>query len=171
MNLKQALSVALEYEVKVRDHYAKGAKVIEDEKGKRLFETLAKEEQGHVDYLEHVADQLKKTGKIPNVELKSVLPKGTRWIEEAKRKVTKAPGKKVAKGSEVELVKVAMQYEKDAGAFYKELVSKVKPEEQGVFSQFLKIEDGHLELVAAQLDAVLGWGFWFDTREFDLEAG
>ena len=171
MNLEEAISTSLDYEVKVRDHYAKGAKVLEDSKGKALFELLSREEQGHVDYLEHCLTEWKKTGKVSAAPLKSLLPKGVAWVDEAKKKLQKRPGKRVATAGELESVKLALKYELEASAFYRTLVSTLPEGERELFATFLTIEDGHVALVQAQLDAVQGLGFWFDTMEFSLEAG
>lgn len=171
MTLQEAIGTALDYEVKVRDHYLKSAKLLEDPKGRALFELLSKEEEGHVAYLQHCAEEWKKTGKVAPQPLKSLLPKGVAWIDEAKKKLQKRPGKRVATGTELEVVKLALQYELEASGFYRTLVSTLPEAERGLFSAFLTIEDGHVALVQAQLDAVQGLGFWFDTMEFNLEAG
>ena len=171
MTLQEAITTALDYEVKVRDHYVKGAKVLEDPKGKALFELLSREEQGHVDYLEHCLAEWKKTGKLTSDPVKTLLPKGIAWIDEAKKKLQKRPGKRVASATELESVKLALQYEKEASGFYRTLVATLHEKERDLFATFLTIEDGHVALVAAQLDAVQGLGFWFDTMEFNLEAG
>lgn len=52
MTLQEAISAALAFEKKVRDHYQRGASELPDDRGRRVFATLAREEQGHVDYLE-----------------------------------------------------------------------------------------------------------------------
>ena len=162
MTLQEAIGTALEYEVKVRDHYLKSAKVLEDPKGKGLFELLSKEEQGHVEYLEHCLTEWKKTGKISAGPVKSLLPRGVAWIDEAKKRLSKRPGKRVATGTE---------YEKEASGFYRSMVSTLPQGERDMFAAFLTIEDGHVALVQAQLDSVQGLGFWFDSMEFRLEAG
>lgn len=171
MTLDQAISTALDFEVKVRDHYLAGAKVLEDPKGKALFELLAKEEGGHVAYLEHCLAEWKQTGKVKGGPVASLLPKGVAWIDEAKKRLQKRPGKRVATGSELESVKLALQYENEASGFYRTLVNELPEGERELFATFLGIEDGHVALVQAQLDAVQGLGFWFDTMEFSLEAG
>jgi hypothetical protein len=33
----------------------------------------------------------------------------------------------------------------------------------------LEIEEGHVAIVQADIDAVSGIGFWFDVKEFDLD--
>jgi len=169
MKLQDAIAVAIDFEKKVRDHYLRGAKDIPEPQGRKVFTLLGKEEQGHVDYLEHCLAEWKKTGKVPNVPLKSVLPKGSKWIE-AERKKLSGQGKRVATKTELDALKLALQHEKDADAFYHKLVGELPKEDQGLFSKFLEIEDGHLAIVQAQLDSVQGMGFWFDVAEFRLEA-
>jgi rubrerythrin len=170
MNLKEAIAIALDFEKKVRDHYLRGAKDIAEPMGKRVFAVLGKEEQGHVDYLEHCLAQWKKSGKVANVALKSVLPPGVKWIAEERKKLAARKDKRVATKTEVEALKTALQYEKEAGAFYHKLVAELPKADQPLFDKFLGIEDGHLALVQAQLDSVQGLGFWFDVAEFRLEA-
>lgn len=171
MTLQEAIGTALDFEVKVRDHYVKGAKALEDPKGKALFELLGREEQGHVDYLEHCLAEWKKSGKLSADPVTSLLPKGIAWIDAAKKKLQQRPGKRTASAGELESVKLALQYEKEASGFYRTLVGTLPPAEREMFAAFLAIEDGHVALVQAQLDAVTGLGFWFDTMEFNLEAG
>jgi rubrerythrin len=103
------------------------------------------------------------------VPLKSILPKGAKWIDDEKKKIS-AKGKREASKTELEALKVALQHEKDADAFYHKLVRELPEQDRPLFDKFLGIEDGHLALVQAQLDSVQGMGFWFDVAEFRLEA-
>ncbi len=169
MKLQEAITVAIDFEKKVRDHYLRGAKEISDPQGKKVFATLGGEEQGHVDYLEHCLSEWKSTGKVPNVALRSKLPKGKKWIEAEKRKLG-AKEKRAATKTELDALKTALKHEHDADDFYHRLVSELAPADQTLFTKFLEIEDGHLAIVQAQLDSVQGMGFWFDVPEFRLEA-
>jgi rubrerythrin len=169
MKLQEAITVAIDFEKKVRDHYLRGAKDIPDPRGRKVFATLGKEEQGHVEYLEHCLAQWKKTGKVPDVPLRSILPRGSKWIA-AELKKLDGKAKRVATKTEVEALKVALQHEREADAFYHKLVAALGPDDQTLFAKFLDIEDGHLAIVQAQLDSVQGMGFWFDVAEFRLEA-
>jgi rubrerythrin len=169
MKLQDAIAVAIAFEKKVRDHYLKGAKEIPDPQGRKVFAVLGKEEQGHVDYLEHCLREWRKTGQVPDVPLRSILPKGSRWIE-AERKKLDGKGKRSPSRDELDALKVALQHEKDADGFYHKLVAGLAAPDQALFSKFLEIEDGHLAIVQAQLDSVQGMGFWFDVAEFRLEA-
>jgi rubrerythrin len=169
MKLQEAIAVAIDFEKKVRDHYLRGVKELPEPQGRKVFALLGKEEQGHVDYLEHCLAEWKKTGKVPHLPLKSVLPKGSKWIAGELKKVS-AQGKRVATKTELDALKVALQHEKDADDFYHKLVRELPKEDQVLFTKFLEIEDGHLAIVQAQLDSVQGMGFWFDVAEFRLEA-
>jgi rubrerythrin len=168
MKLQDAIAVAIDFEKKVRDHYLQGAKEIPDPQGRKVFAILGKEEQGHVDYLEHCLAEWKKSGKVPDAKLKSILPRGTKWIE-AERKKLASHAKRAPSKTELEALKVALQHEKEADGFYHKLVLELPKADQALFSKFLEIEDGHLAIVQAQLDSVQGMGFWFDVAEFRLE--
>ena len=52
MDLQEALGCAIDFEHRVRDHYADCARQTKDVLGKKVFATMAREEQGHVEYLE-----------------------------------------------------------------------------------------------------------------------
>jgi rubrerythrin len=166
VNLQEAIVVALEFEKKVRDHYLRGAAEIADPKGRRVFATLGKEEQGHVDYLDRCLAQWKKTGKVPDVPLGTILPEGVRWIEQAKANLAVRKDGRVATKAELAALETALQHEKESDAFYRKLVSDLPEKDQPLFDKFLRIEEGHLALVKAQLEAVQGRGFWFDVSEF-----
>jgi rubrerythrin len=171
MTLQEAITTALVYEVKVRDHYFKSSRILEDPKAKALFTLLAREEEGHVAYLDRCLEKWTREGQVAGGALTSLLPGGVAWIDEAKKKLSARPGKRVATGTELDAVKLALQLERQACDFYRTLVGTLPPNERELFAPFLDIEDGHVALVQAQLDSVQGLGFWFDTMEFNLEAG
>ena len=170
MNLHEALQTAIEHERHIRDHYARGAEAIVDPAGKKAFHTLAKEEQGHVAYLESRLDEWQRTGKVSTPALGTVLPSRA-WLEQAVAGLGKTGPSQVANKPELDLLKAALELEKQTSAFYRDLVAKLPEAERGLFSRFLDIEDGHLAIVQAELDALQGLGYWFDVPEFSLEAG
>jgi len=166
MNLQEAIAAALEFEEEVRDHYLRGAKTIADPRGRRVFATLGKEEQRHVDYLERCLAVWKRTGKVPDVPLTSALPEGARWIAAERKKLSARKGQRVAAKSDLDALETALRYERETGAFYRRLVSELPKGDRPLFDKFLGVEDGHLALVQAQLDALRGGGFWFDVSAF-----
>jgi len=171
MDLKEALKVSIDYEHKVRDHYRKGIEKIADPRGKKVFETLAREEQGHVDYLESRLQAWTETGKIEPGELKSVVPPKVDWIGASRRRVARGPSKMVASKTELELLRIALDLERRTSAFYRQLVDTLEPEHRPLFARFLEIEGGHVNLVQAEIDSLNGIGTWFDVLEVSFEAG
>ncbi|HVN76661.1 MAG TPA: ferritin family protein [Thermoanaerobaculaceae bacterium] len=170
MELNEAITTAIGYETKVRDHYTQGAEKILDPRGKKMFATLAREEQGHLAYLESRLEEWRRTGHVSTPELATVLPPA-QWIDEAKAKVSRSPAATIAVQGEIELLKIALELERRTSGFYRQLVETLALKERPLFARFLEIEQGHLALVQAEIDALAGHGTWFDVMEFRLEAG
>jgi rubrerythrin len=69
------------------------------------------------------------------------------------------------------LLKSALAVESETGQFYRRMTSELDEQGRALFEPFVEIEDGHYAIVQAQIDALSGFGYWFDFMEFDLEAG
>lgn len=170
MLLQEALSAAIEYEHRVRDHYAQCAARIADPTGKKVFEVLAREEQGHVDYLESRLEEWRRTGRISPGELESLLPPPA-WIERAAAMMkarAPQPGGDAFK-QELDLLKEALELERATSGFYEALVARLEPRDRELFTRFMEIEFGHVSIVQAEIDSLVGHGHWFDFMEFSLE--
>jgi rubrerythrin len=170
IRLDEAITTALEYEKKIQKVYADAARKLTDPVGQRVFAQLAKEEAGHVAYLQSRLGEWQKSGHIDLEELKTVVP-GKDRIAEGRKRMAKSMREKRAATSEVEHLQRALAAEKETSAFYKSMVSDLSGERQKLFARFLEIEEGHVAIVQAEIDAVSGTGFWFDFKEFDLEKG
>jgi rubrerythrin len=170
MELKEALTTSIDFEHKVHDHYEKGAKEILSAQGKKVFATLAKEELGHVAYLESRLAEWLKSGAVTTPELPTVLPKAD-WMRAARAKVTAAPEPAIAVKDELELLKIALDLERQTSGFYRQLVDTLPAQHRPLFARFLEIENAHLAIVQAEIDNLAGHGSWFDIMEFRLEAG
>ena len=170
MDLKEALTTAIGYETKVHDHYAKGAREILSPQGKKVFATLAKEELGHLAYLNSRLEEWHTDGKISTPELATILP-SMDWIDQAKARGQRDPERTIAVKDELELLKIALDLERQTSGFYRQLVETLPPSERPLFARFLEIETAHLLIVQAEIDVIAGHGTWFDVMEFRLEAG
>ncbi len=170
MDLKEALTTAIEFERDVQSHYARGADEILDPRGKKVFATLAKEELGHLAYLKSRLAEWHRGGQVSTPELPTVLPR-TDWVERARSRVAQEPERTIAVKGELELLKVALELERQTSGFYRQLVATLPSPERELFARFLEIEEGHLAVVQAEIDALAGHGSWFDVMEFRLEAG
>lgn len=170
MNLQEAIKSAIEYEHRVRDHYAKAASQALDAKAQKIFATMAREEQTHVSYLESCLSEWLQSGAVPELTLQSVLPPPT-WLQaEATKLHSLAAGRTPPGTAEAELLKVALDLERTTSAFYQSLVDQLEQKHAQLFRRFLEIELGHVAIVQAEIDALAGLGHWFDFMEFSLEA-
>lgn len=167
--IERAIEAALDYERRVRDVYADAVGKASDEVGKRVFRVLADEEQGHIDYLAGKLLILRESGTVEADELETRIP--TKEAIEAGRRKLERRLDGADHGAEVELLRKALTVEEETSAFYRKMVDELPPAGQDFFRPFLAIEEGHVAVVQAEIDAVSGMGFWFDLQEFDLEAG
>lgn len=172
-SIEDAIRTALAFERKVLGVYAAAVTAAKDETGTRVFQALADEEQGHVEYLEHKLEQWTKTGQITADPVPRLLPDGGAVAEAVARLEGQvAPGDRDdALAEELDFLKQALVAETETSAFYEQMVAELPPEGQALFAPFLDIERGHRALVQAEIDALTGVGFWFDTAEFRFEAG
>jgi rubrerythrin len=170
IRLDDAIKTAIEFEQKVLKVYRDAGKNAVDPVGRRVFEQLAKEEAGHVAYLESRLSEWQKGGQIALAELQSIVPDKAR-IAEGRKRLAKPMRGKAASATEVEYLQRALAAEKETSAFYKKMVSELAEERRKLFARFLEIEEGHVAIVEAELDAVSGSGFWFGIQEFDVEKG
>ncbi len=169
ISLDKAIQTAVEYEKKVHNVYSDAATKIADPVGQRVFQQLAKEEAGHIAYLKSRLTEWQKSGHINIEDLQTVVPDKER-IAEGRKRLARSMKSKRPESSEIEYLKRALEVEKETSGFYQRMVSELSGNHQQLFARFLKIEEGHLAIVQAEMDTVQGMGFWFDMQEFDLEA-
>ena len=171
MTVEEAIKTALKFEKKVHAQYEAEANNASDAPAKKIFATLAQEEQGHVAYLESRLAEWQKNGRLSPEKLHTVLPSAARIRAGVGR--LRAGANKQLGGHDAELASLyrALAAEGETSAFYLKMVRELPAEGQSLFSRFLEIEDGHAAIVQAEIDNVKSMGFWFDLKEFDLEAG
>jgi rubrerythrin len=165
MTLEEAILMALEYEKKVRDAYVQAAEKAGDQIGRKVFETLGKEEQGHIDYLQSRLDEWKKTGKVQAEDLGTVVP--PQHVIDAGVSKLDQQMSRADRGSEVESLSKALQLEKETSNFYQNMVNELQ-EEGEVFARFMEIERGHMAIVQAELDYLNKTGYFFDFQDFGM---
>ncbi len=166
MTIEEALKTAIEYEIKVRNAYLDNLEAISDPTGRRVFQLLGDEEQGHVDYLESRLAQWQSSGHISLTDLESVVP-----AKEIIASGVKRLGKHVSKrdfGSERKMLEKALLMEEETSEFYRRMVAEMD-EGKDLFKRFLEIEDGHRAIVLAELDYLNQSGMYFDFQEFTME--
>ena len=169
MNLEEAIKTALSYEARVHKTYLEAMEAATNETAKKVFKTLSNEEKYHLDYLNERLDEWKKTGTITVAELATAIPSREiidQSVSSLRDKV--APGGPVKHGPELEMLRKALKVEVETGNFYKEMVHTLDAEGQELFARFVEIEEGHQAIVQAEIDALSGTGYWFDTPDFKM---
>ena len=167
MNLEAAIKSALEFENRIRDLYVEAVTRTDEPAGKKIFQTLADDEQRHVDYLESRLDEWQNRGVISNEVLTSIVPD-----KAAIRKEAAALQSKISedtRGLKQQMLSQALAMEIETSRFYRELVDQVGPDHRAMFARFLEIEDNHVEAVQFELDHLSNTGFWYGFEEFDME--
>lgn len=167
MQLDAAILTAIEYETRVRDHYLNSADRIRNLAGRRIFELLASEEQGHIDYLLARLGQWRRDGTIGMFSLTSALPVGDE-LKKALRTVDQLVPRDIL-DDERQVLDVALNLEKETSDYYRRLVAQIQGPAGDMFRRFLEIEDGHVAMVQAEIDYLSDNGFWFDFTEFNME--
>ena len=170
MDLEKAILTAIDFENRVRAVYADAARKARDDKGKRIFDVLATEEQSHVDFLNHTLAQWRESGKVSVQRLTTVVPSRDQ-IEQGIKKLGQEVRDRPDRSLELDLLKRALAAEGETSGFYKRMASELDGQGRALFEPFIEIEEGHYAIVQAEIDALTGLGYWFDFMEFDLEAG
>lgn len=167
MNIDQAIETAIEYEKRVVGVYEEAAEASTEAVGKRVFGLLGEEERNHVAFLEARLADWRAKGRLDLAGLATAIP-ARHAIEnavaalEAKLEPKEMP-------AEAAMLERARQVELETSGFYKQMVAELPEEGRAFFARFVEIEEGHLAIVEAELNAVKGSGFYFDMPEFDLE--
>ena len=167
MTIEEAIKTAVEYEVRIRDVYREAAAAVDDEIGKRIFETLGKDEQNHIDYLEYKLKQLQSSGAIVPERLESVIPSQEVFNREAEK--IKSLVSKDFLGIRRQMLSKALKVEIETSDFYQKMVNELPAEGRALFERFLEIENNHIKAVQFELDYLGKTGYWFDIKEFDME--
>jgi rubrerythrin len=165
--IEEAIKSAVKYEVKIRDIYREATEAVADQVGKRIFETLCKEEQNHIDYLEHKLEQLQSSGTIGAERLDSEIP-SQEVIRRESEKIKSLVSKDFL-GIRRQMLSKALKVEIETSNFYQKMVNELPAAGRALFKRFLEIENNHIKAVQFELDYLSKTGYWFDIKEFDME--
>ena len=167
MTIEEAIKTALEYETRIRDVYREASAAVDDDAGKRIFDTLGDDEQRHIDYLGYKLDQFQKTGAVDTDTLESAIPDSESIAREADK--IKSLAQKDFLGIKQQMLSKALKVEIETSEFYRRMVNELPAEARPLFERFLEIENNHIKAVEFELDYMSKTGYWFDFKEFDME--
>ncbi len=167
MNIEEAINEAMAYETRIRDLYREAADQTSDTKGRRVYTTLADDEQRHIDYLAHKRRQWRQEGILTLDPLTSLVPPAERL--QAEIEGLQAQMDREDRTNAKRMLGKALQIEVETSAFYRRMAAQMDGTAREMFARFQEIEDGHIAAVQAELDHISHNGFWFDFQEFDME--
>ncbi len=160
---------ALEYEHKIRDLYTTAISIIDDERGKAIFKTLADEEQSHIDFLEQSIETLTSSGSLDHEKLKTSIPDTENISKSIKSMKIKIPEHML--GDVKRVLSSALKLEIETTQYYQKAFASAEGEIKEVMGKFVNIEQRHTDVVRFQLDYASHNGFWLDFPEISMEAG
>ena len=167
MTLEEAIQMAIEYEIKVRDLYLEAAHQANDPVGKRVYSALGEDEKNHIAYLENRLKHWRDSGELVVEKLTSAIPSREKIEKEMGR--LKTHMSREDRNNEKQMLSKALSAEIETSNFYRRLVGEMPEESRAMFQRFQEIEDGHIAMVQAELDYLSHTGYWLDFKEFDME--
>lgn len=161
----EAMKTAIEMERSGHKFFLDAAGKVKNEAGRKVFNRLAAEEINHM----HVF-----------TKIFTALTEGTGWqqaiakVEPAKRMPYFDDARKQFKADdlsvELECLNKALALERSAIAFFEKAIREAETAEaREVFGRILEEEQGHYDLIQAEIDNINGSGFWFDVQEFHMD--
>jgi rubrerythrin len=168
VTIESAILSALDFENRVRDHYHGASEKTAEPQAKGFFSLMAREEQGHVDYLEAKLAQWGADGKIQVEEIAVTIPEPSHLGALGPLPELAPEARNYA--AVAEYLHQALNLEHEVSNHYRRLIAEVNhPDSETMFRRFLEIEDGHTALVQAEIDAVTKTGYFFGFQEFNMD--
>ena len=163
----EALQVALDTEKKGYLFYKVAAKSSKDPKGQEVFEQLACDEIEHMGVIATVFKSL--TNNEPWMTYEEAVQK---YGETPKEKIIfpDVPEEAQENFDDLKALEEALEFEKKAVQFYSKQAQEADGEKAKAFYQSLiEIEEGHVLIIQAELDSLMGAGIWLGFQEISLE--
>lgn len=162
----EAIKMAIQMEKDGRAFYEDTAQKTENELGKKMFETLAKDEITHLQTFQKMFDTITGTGDWREIaqQYSPKIGKVPIFEEEIERKTDVKPG-------ELDALRIAMDNERKSIDYYNKVTEETEdPLAKEIFTKIIEEEKYHYDLLQAQRDYLFKSGFWFDIAEFRMDA-
>jgi len=170
--IAQELQKTIKSEAEGYSFYLAAAEFVEDEKGKKLFRQLAKDELDHLKALKSLSIALEKEGKW--IEYEEAVDLCVSMNED--EKLSLFPEKKLipellgADATDVAALNFAIKIEEEAYAYYSKAFERSSSkEERSFFAALRNIEKAHVKLLKWELESVTKEGLWSDFQNFSDE--
>ncbi len=170
MNELDALSLAIEREKEAQRYYSDAASKATSEAGRKMFSWLASEEEGHLKILEKQWEEIKDTGKWLSEEGWCTYGSISNPIECTEfPKASEVKGEIEKDAPELEILKKAIEDEKEATAYYADLAGNTTdPNGKAMLQKLSGVEQGHLDLLEEEYEYLRKSKEMFTIHRFTL---
>ncbi|MBU2511196.1 ferritin family protein [bacterium] len=160
----KTIEIALENELRERDFYLRQSKKTDNPIGKKMFETIAQEENDHYNKLKMIHKELESKGTWP--EDVSIVVADTNIQEVLKELPSIADKTFDSTADDKEAIRVAIEFEKQAHLFYINLKNKADDKkEMSFFDHMAKIEWEHMQSLQDTLFFFENPAGWYEEKE------
>ena len=165
----ERLEMAMEIEREGRKFYLDAAERTEDDKGKAMWRSLARQEALHIEYLTNARRALVEKGRWASFGMG-----GVRFLSEQDiRRIfpETAEGEVEPSADELAALKTGIEMEIKSRDLYEDLAKKTKePQGKDMYEKLARWEETHRQLLQAGYDYLKKTGFWLDVQELGFGA-
>jgi rubrerythrin len=164
-NVKDAILTAIQMEKDGFSFYMKAAAQTDSEMGKTIFESLASDEQKHLDVFQKMFEE-----KVSKSEWNELVDSSKKYasIPIFPTDLEDAPGID-AESTELDALRMAMDSEKEAIEYYGKINEKLGVQEiKNIINEIIEQEKNHYSLLEKEFNHITSTGYWF---EFDYLGG
>jgi len=164
-NVKDAILTAIQMEKDGYSFYMKAAAQTKSEMGKTIFESLAEDEQRHLDAFQKMFEN-----KVSQSEWDDLVGSSKKYatIPFFPNNLDDAPGMDV-ESTELDALRMAMDSEKEAIDYYNKIKEHLDDEDvKNVIDEIIEQEKNHYSLLEKEFNHINTTGYWF---EFDYLGG
>jgi len=162
---------SIKLELAGKGFYERAAEVTEDDRGKAMFARLAEEEDGHLEVIEEIFTAMASGEEWRVVADEEMHKKGPAPLVAQLEAAIAKRGTDGKHANGAAALKIAMEMERKAIAFFEDLLKKAKtPRARELAASLADEEKFHYDLLQYQYDNVLNMGFWLDSAEFRMDA-
>ncbi|MDY7041458.1 MAG: ferritin family protein [Chloroflexota bacterium] len=166
----RAIEKAIQIEKDGAAFYDEAAKQTADPSGKKMFQSLARDEKAHLKLFETVRASLLQEGHWLSPEQVAAIGPQRRAHPPIFPTGDEIKAKDVPE-RELAALQRGIQAEEDSISFYSEAREQTAdPDGKALYTYLIEQEQGHRTILQGEYDYLTNTGFWFDVREFDLEA-
>ncbi len=157
----EAVSMAVNLEIKGRQFYLRAAEKTENAFAKTVFQKLADEELTHLRAFLAMTQKADRATVQPLPETKITLPLFNEHSQTTGQRVS---------ADELAALRLAMKQEKEAMEFFTQAAAAAADEASGnLFNHICRQESYHYDLLQAEYDFIVKTGFWFNVPEFRMD--